>query len=173
MNEWRKHPKLKGKFHPEYPDDVQVLVHDGGPRLTTHRPEGVWVRVTACAGSVFTGTVLNQPHQLTSVREGSTIKFIAPEGGQHPLMVTEKYLCERPNWIIHPCQKCGLTELFDPPSDLMRVVFPNVPEGSIMEMFTAFCGACGGVQVVQYRDAQIEEHPVSEAGQKKWWQFWK
>jgi hypothetical protein len=164
---------LKGKFHPEYPDDVQVLVHDGGPRLTDHRPELVWVRVTACTGSVFEGTVLNQPKQLTSIQEGSVITFLVPDDGQHPLMVTEKYLQERPDWIVYPCERCGLTELFDAPSDLMRVVFPDMPEGSIMEMFTAFCGACGGVQVVQYKDAQIED--LSQLGEtrKKWWQFWK
>ena len=173
MNEWQNHPKLKDKLHPEYSDDVQVLVHDGGPRLTDHRPELVWVRVTACAGSVFKGTVLNRPQQLTSIQEGSDITFLVPDGGQHPLMVTGKYLQERPDWIVHPCQQCGLTDLFDPPSDLMRVVFPNMPEGLIMEMFTAFCGACGGVQVVQYKGAQIENHPQLGETQKKWWQFWK
>ena len=122
---------------------------------------------------MFNGTVLNQPKQLASIQEGSVITFIAPDGGAHPLMVTEKYLRERPDWIIHPCEKCGLTELFDAPSDMMRVVFPNTPEGSIIEMFTAFCGACGGTQVVLHKDLEIEGiHQVGEI-HKKWWQFWK
>jgi hypothetical protein len=170
---WRNHPKLKGKFHPEYPDDVQVLVHDGGPRLTDHRPELVWVRVTTCTGSVFKGTVLNQPKQLTSIQEGSVVAFLVPDGGQHPLMVTEKYLQERPDWIVHPCQQCGLTELFDAPSDLMRVVFPDLPDGSTMGIFTAFCGLCRGVQVVQHKDAQVEDLSHLGETKKKWWQFWK
>ncbi len=175
MNEWHNHPKLKGKFHPEYPDDVQVIVHDGGPRLTRRSPELVWVRITASAGSVLTGTVLNQPRQLTSIQKGSVIRFLVPDGGQHPLMVTEKYLQERPAWTVHPCQECGLTELFDAPSDLMRVVFPNMPAESIMEMFTAICGACGGVQVIQYRDAQFENkaRPRLAANPREWWQFWR
>ncbi len=42
---WRGHPLLKGRFHPEYPDDLQVLIYDGGPRLSKHPPEVVWVRV--------------------------------------------------------------------------------------------------------------------------------
>jgi hypothetical protein len=31
---WRDDPLLKGRFHPDFPDDLQVVVHDGGPRLT-------------------------------------------------------------------------------------------------------------------------------------------
>jgi hypothetical protein len=57
---WRTHPKLKGRFLPEHPDDLQVIVHDGGPRVTDKRPEAVWVTITGCDGDVFTGRVLNQ-----------------------------------------------------------------------------------------------------------------
>ena len=170
--EWRDHPKLRGRFHPEYPDDVQVIVHDGGPRLTNHRPELIWVRITHWDGSLFHGTVLNQPEQLSSVLQGSEIQFLVPDGGEHPLMVTDKYLGERAFWIIQPCDKCGLSELFDAPSDLLRVVFRGAPPDSMMEMFTAFCGACGGVQLVQHRDAQLEEDSL-EQQEKKWWKFWK
>ncbi len=51
MNEierpWRSDPALVGKFHPSYPDHLQVLVHDGEPRRTAHQPELCWVRVVA------------------------------------------------------------------------------------------------------------------------------
>ena len=171
-HEWRDHPKLRGRFHPEYPDDVQVIVHDGGPRLTNHRPELIWVRIIHWDGNLFRGTVLNQPEQLSSVSQGSEIQFLVPDGGEHPLMVTDKYLGERGYWIIQPCDQCGLSELFDAPSDLMRVVFSGAPPDSAMEMFTAFCGACGGVQVVQHREEQIEENSP-EQQERKWWQFWK
>ena len=124
-HEWRQHPRLRGRFHPDYPDDLQVLVHDGGPRITENRPELVWVRVIGNDHDVFVGAVLNQPHQLESITQASQIRFIVPDGGEHPLLVTPKYLQERPDWIIQPCHKCGLSELFDAPSDLMRVVFPN------------------------------------------------
>jgi len=60
-NECRNHPKLHSRFHPEYPDDVQVIVHEGGPRITDRRPEVVWVRVIGVERDVFTGEVLNEP----------------------------------------------------------------------------------------------------------------
>ena len=144
---WTKHPRLQGRFHPQYPDDVQVVIHDGGPRLTHLAPEVVWVRIGDGEGDLFTGTVLNQPITLTTVSSGSSIRFKVPASGELPLMVTEKYLLERSDWIIHACDRCGLTELFDAPSDLIRIVFPSGPEQ--LEMFTAICGWCGGVQLVQ------------------------
>ena len=150
-NPWRNDPRLLGRFHPEYPDDVQVIVHDGGPRTTDRRPEIVWVRVIGCDGEVFRGQVLNRPDQLEMVKQGDFIKFIVPESGAYPILVREQYLKERENWIIYPCNKCGLTELFEPPSELIKIVFPNIPEGpegSIVS-FTAFCGACGGILVVE------------------------
>jgi len=154
--EWRSHPKLQGRFHPEFPDDIQVLVHDGGSRLTNHGAELVWVTIVRCDANVFCGTVLNEPVQLSSVSQGSEIQFLIPDGGEHPLMVTDKYLRERASWIIDPCRKCGLSELFDAPSDLIRVVFSNNPPDSVVEVFTVFCGACGGVQVVQHKDFQLD-----------------
>ena len=169
MTEWRNHPRLEGKFHPEFPDDIEVMIHDGGPRFSKKRPEVAWIRVTGLQGDVFIGTVLNAPHQLDSVSEGSTIRFIVPEGGQYPLMVSEKYLSERGNVIIHPCGKCGLTELFDAPSDLRKVVFPETNEDDIQVYFTAFCGACGGSLVIEDKEGMAQVKKLT----KKWWEFWK
>jgi hypothetical protein len=173
-HEWRQHPKLRERFHPEAPDDLQVIVHDGGPRLSKKSPELVWVTVTAADGrDVFTGRVLNQPQQLKSVSQGTFIKFIAP-AGDHLVMVNEKYLAERDRWNIHGCNKCGFNELFDAPSDLMRAIFPDLPADASMEMFTSFCGICGGVQVIQDKDAQpIEDEGMPETKPRKWWQFWR
>lgn len=155
--EWRKHPKLQGRFHPEYPDDVQVIVHDGGPRVTDRRPEGVWVTVTDCTGDVFKGRVLNQPNHLKTVKQDDIILFIVPERGEFPIQVTPKYLEERKSWTVLPCKRCGLSELFDAPSDLLRIVFPETALSSTLETFTAFCGACGGIQVVVRKGSSLEK----------------
>lgn len=173
-NNWRHHPKLQGRFHPDHPDDIQVVVHDGGPRMTDRSPEHVWVRITGVDGDVFTGEVLNQPHQLTSVGQGTLIRFLVPDGGEYALQVRDQYLRERADWIIHPCTQCGLSELFDPPSVLMDKVFPEIPEAAVVAMFTAFCGLCGGAQVVEHRDeGERSEETEGPSSKKKWWQFWK
>jgi hypothetical protein len=100
-------------------------------------------------GEVFQGRVLNQPHHLQSVRQWSEIKFVAAVGAEFPVMVTDKYLKEREEWIVHPCNKCGFSELFDAPLDFVRVVFPRMSSDAQMNMFTAFCPLCGGVQGVK------------------------
>ncbi|MGA2363093.1 MAG: hypothetical protein ABSG73_11615 [Candidatus Aminicenantales bacterium] len=172
---WRNDPGLKGKFHPEFPDDIQVLVHEGGARIAKHPPEGMWVRVTGSLEGVYTGIVLNTPFGLTNVHKGLVIKFLMPQGGAHPVMVTDKYLAERDRWVIHPCNKCGLTELLDAPSDFVRVVFPNLPKNEVSVSFTSKCSACSeGVQVVEIKDIPIEAGSPSpgKAG-KKWRWFWK
>lgn len=172
---WRRHPKLMGRFLPDYPDDLQVIVHDGGPRVTQRAPEAVWVRVMGVAGDVFNGQVLNQPHHLESVQQGSEIQFTVADGAELPVMVTDKYLAERKEWVIHPCRKCGFSELFDAPSDLIRVVFPNAPLDAQVSMFTAFCPLCGGVQGVASRSDAVshdgEATPPPRA-KRPWWKFW-
>jgi hypothetical protein len=173
---WRQHPGLRGRFHPESLDDLQVVVHDGGPRMSTHRAELVWVRVSGVDGEVFHGQLLNQPHHLKSVRMGDDVQFLVPTSGKHPLMVTEKYLRERADWVIHACNKCGLSELFDAPSDLIAKIFPDLPADVKMSAFTTFCGHCGGIQVVHRPDANPENLELArepDAPTKKWWQFWK
>jgi hypothetical protein len=168
---WRTHPKLKGHFLPEHPDDLQVVVHDGGPRITDRRPEAVWVTVTGCDDDVFIGRILNQPTQLRSVQQGQQIRFVMPLGCEHPVLVTDKYLRERSSWRIHPCQKCGFSELFDAPSDLMRVVFPNIPKDAVMEAFTSFCPLFGGVQALEFGEAS-EESGQPPPQKKPWWKIW-
>ena len=147
---WRSHPRLAARFNPQYPDDLQVVIHEGGPRLSKSVPELVWVSVSREESeNVFAGRILNQPHNLKSLRQGDEIKFIVPEVGQYPLLTTDKYLKEKAHWKIHGCRKCGLTELFDAPTDLVRIIFPHIKSEAEVEMFTSFCGLCGGIQGIE------------------------
>ena len=151
---WHEHPKLQGRLDADYPDDLQVIVHDGGPYTSNSGPELVWVRITGCQDEIFSGVVLNKPDQLQNISQGSEILFVVPEGGQYPLQVTPKYLQERPSWrLLMPCKKCGLTELFDPPSDLLATSFPNISADSLSQgfTFTTRCGSCGGGLVVRLK----------------------
>jgi hypothetical protein len=157
---WHRDPLLTGKFHNQYPDDIQALVHDGDPRRTRRGPELCWVRMQRIERAptrqvestfepsrhVYIAELLNQPHTLTSVNRGDRIKVISVHGLPHPLHVTEEYLAERESWTITPCDKCGASECFDPPSVMAAVRFPDAPADSVIEAFTSFCSHCGGIQ---------------------------
>ena len=169
MPVWREDPYLKNRFHPTYPDDVQVLIHNGGPRMSDRTPELVWVRVLRQMPDHFEGVILNQPENLENLKQGDLIWFITSESSPHPLYVTQKYLDQRKQWTITPCDKCGFSELFDAPMELIDKVFPERPHNCTPEGFTTFCAYCGGVQIVFKSDLDdMEVEP-----DRKWWQFWK
>lgn len=147
---WREHPNIRDRFSPDYPDHTVVVIHDGGPRFSPLDPEIALVKVTGFHGDVFAGTLSSKPQRLGSVAQGDQIKFLAP-AGKYLVMATEKYLQERPDWIIMPCNQCGLDELLDAPSDLIRVIFPDLPEGDVLTAFSSVCGICRGIQVVRAR----------------------
>ena len=114
----------------------------------------MWVRVTECQDEIFSGVLRNKPFQLESVAEGSVIQFLVPGGGPYPLRVTHHYLQERSSWrLLMPCNKCGLTELFDPPSQLLTASFPKVTADQLSRgfTFTTRCGWCGGGMVVRLK----------------------
>ena len=48
--------------------------------------------------TVYTAELLNQPHNLTSIRRGDAVRFYADAGCEHPLMVTQEYLAARGEW---------------------------------------------------------------------------
>jgi DNA-directed RNA polymerase subunit RPC12/RpoP len=172
---WRNDPALKGKLHPEYPDDIQVIIHEGGRRFAKHPAEGIWVRVTGSKSGVYSGIILNTPVGLTNVRHGAAIKFVMPLVGEHPIMVTDKYLEERDHWVIHPCDKCGFAELYDAPSDFLRVAFPNKSQDEIQMWFSYKCVRCpNGFQLVENKDVPAVAKPsLSRLFKKKRWKFWK
>jgi hypothetical protein len=162
IGDWTTHPSLRGRFSSQYPDDLQVVVHDGHPPLSKIPAELIWVRVTGILPdvkvfggkghlTVFRGIVLNKPHRLVTVSHGSEIKFVMPETGPHPLYVTHEYLSERRFWrLLAGCKECGMSELLSPASELAKHLFPEMdkpPSGGFI--FTTRCGICGGGQVVR------------------------
>lgn len=173
MTSWRNDPDLAGKLLPQHPDDLQVLVHDGEPRRTQRNPEACWVKITGTAGTlrspvttgggppgpptpdrvrwlertIYTGQLLNQPHQLASVAQGATVRFVHAPGIPHPLLVTQAYEAERGRWAVTPCDRCGADQMLDPPSVMARTRFPDAPPGAEPVAFTAFC-PCGGTMML-------------------------
>jgi hypothetical protein len=169
---WRNDRDLVGKLHPQHPDDVQVIVHDGEPRRTRKSPEACWVRITGTGGvlrsplaqrgataaptpsnvqwlerTIYTGQLLNQPHGLTTVREGATVRFVHAPGIPNPLMITPGYESERPRWAVTPCDRCGADQALDPMSVMAKTRFPDMPPDAAPVAFTAFC-PCGGTMML-------------------------
>ena len=143
---WRADPALRGRFHRSFPDDLQVLVHDGDPRRTGRQTELCWLRVVdledVAGRRLYLGELLSTPRQLTSVRQGDRLRFLPAPGGRYPLQVTDAYLAERAGWRITPCTGCGLAETLDPPSVMAATRFPSA-DGPVVS-FTAHCPACKG-----------------------------
>ena len=151
MENLERHPFLKGRGQANHPNDIKVLIHDGGPKITEKCPELAWVTITGLEDRWVLGRIITEPKNLNSVFKGAQIKLVAFSTEYPPVLVTDKYIAESAKWEITPCDSCGFTDLFDAPSDLIKASYPNIPEDTIVEIFTSFCGVCGGIQVSQMR----------------------
>lgn len=177
---WRQDPLLVGRFHPKHLDDLQVVVHDGGPRMSAIPPELMWVRLHEVALAfgpdwrTYRGVLLNQPQRLPNLNVGAELLVLPVRGSPHPIRTSMHYLVERAEYDVIPCNKCGFSELFDPPSTLIAKIFPNIPEGSRMERFTTFCPICGGAQeVVAHAGGEQAESDLEMTNPpERWWKDW-
>lgn len=179
---WRSDPHLQGRFAPGFPDDVQVMVHDGEPRRVKRQVELCWVRLVAQEPSprrlliqnkdatplspqqfdaaaqgraLYRGRLLNTPTQLHDVKAGDELLLLSGAGVGHPVMVTPEYLQQRPLWGIQPCSTCGFSEALDPPLVLVKTRFPDLKPDEAMEHFTSFCPlGCGGMQLFSLERTQ-------------------
>jgi hypothetical protein len=164
---WHDDPNLQGRFHPQYPDDLQVVLHEGSFRFTRAKPEIVWGRIQLGLEFEFEGnppqivrayraSLLNQPVQLKTFKVGQDIMLVAHKSYKLPIYVTHEYVADRAQYHITPCNECGLPELFDPISKLVEHSFPGMKETLKKEegafpMFTSFCPVCGGTMVVKHK----------------------
>lgn len=139
---WRAAPALAGRFTvPGYPDDLQVLVHDGGPKFTESPLELIWARVVSQEGCDFFAIAANQPTGVHAVRHGEMFAFRASAGLPHPLMVSADYRRERSRASIEPCERCGADELLDPPSRLVAHAFGDgdIPPTAVLNERCWWC----------------------------------
>ena len=166
---WRHDPALLERLHRSYPDDVQVVVHDGEPRRTGRRTEACWVRIDGWEDGaarpvtgrepptrVYRATLLSRPHHLESIAAGGRLRLIASSGGRYPVMVTDLYLDERPAWRFTPCTGCGLHEGLDPPTVMAATRFPELEAEARPLMFTARCTACEGMLTLVRTDLPVD-----------------
>lgn len=166
MNIWHKDAALKGRFHPQYPDDLQVLVHEGSFRFTETSPEVMWARVFGLfeittnegrTAQAYKAILLNQSNQLKTLKIEQEILFVAHSNYKYPIRVTQDYLVERASYVIEPCMQCGLPETFDPITKLLEHSFPDLKrmldsDKRLQPSFTSFCPLCGGTMLVRHKE---------------------
>ena len=154
MAVWHDDPDLQGRFHPQYPDDLQVLVHEGSFRFTDSPPEIMWARIFARLewtnfdgkeGYAYKAQILNQPRSLKTLKLGDEILFSAHKGYAYAVRVTHQYIMQLDYCEITPCNKCGLPDLFDAPADLIAKTFPDLAAQARENIlaFNSFCPLCG------------------------------
>ena len=174
---WRNNPIFKGKFHPEYPDDLQVLIHAGNPRFSGKRPEAVWVRITRNQDTVYFGNILNKPQFLDNLHQGDEISFLKVESAPFPFLISPNYVDDRKKWVISPCDKCGFAEMFEPPSKKVESFMKEnqITEENVPIMMTTFCPLCGGAQILGKigTEAETKLRDFKLVAKKRWWMFWK
>lgn len=84
---WRSDPRLVGRFHPDFPDDVQVWIYKGTLENMRGTPELVWVRLWSCTEDECEGRMLNEPFDIKSMHEGDMIRFGKDAGAQEFLVM--------------------------------------------------------------------------------------
>ena len=147
---WRSDPNLKGRFHPEFPDDLQALFYDYESIPRRPDREMMWVQLTRqVTAGVYEGTLLNQPNELTGVRQNDQVMIRVAPGMSYPVYLPTRAARDRDGWGAL-CQKCGFDMLPCPPAGLIDTQFPNRPEDGQgeMQMFTTRCWACGQTMMV-------------------------
>jgi len=73
---WRSAEGLAHRWHPEFPDDLLVvLITEREPQLY---PEVIWVRVFDCDGLRCRGGLINQPHR-GGLKIGNVVRFDASD----------------------------------------------------------------------------------------------
>lgn len=79
---WRNHEAMQERFHPEFPDDVEVCFAVRG----TARLETTWVSVIAvdAESERYLGVLLNQPNEVPELLLGDNVVF-APAAKGRPM----------------------------------------------------------------------------------------
>lgn len=75
---WRSDPRLQGRFHPDYPDDIQALI--GTQTADGLYPEQVWVGIRGCGDETCRAALLNQPSVAPLTRGDPLVVDIADLG---------------------------------------------------------------------------------------------
>jgi hypothetical protein len=136
---WRSDPLLAGKFHPQYPDDLEATFVLIGKKTL----EKMWVRLDEAVPKVgFRGNLLNTSHFEPSLAAG--VRVMVRPSRSHPpaLWVPDGPAADNLLTYSSVCEKCGFDLVFIPMSELAKMQFPDAPPGAVFERMTTRCLMC-------------------------------
>lgn len=168
--------------------DFRVLLHQGGPRpaesvlrrtggrierlavepaVEPPVPELVAARIVGQEGRAFRVELAEPPQFLKAFAQGGQLLIFRMPTLEKPFLVSEAYVAERKQWTISPCSVCGFSELFEPPSELLRSAL-RIPSPELVEGFSWRCPlpGCSGTILV---DRSLSGPAVVTAGTPAEW----
>lgn len=145
---WTKDPYFKGRFHPQFPNDVQGVFFFPASR----KAEQMWVRLereTPVAGT-YEGALLNTAHLEPTLKEGTRVRLRGAEGASGPVWVSDVTAQNLATWDAR-CEACGFDLVLEPVEVLIARSFPDSPAGTVFEALTTRCAMCRQTQVLQQK----------------------
>jgi len=145
---WHVDPFFAGRFHPEYPSDLEVLFF----LPASQKVEQMWVQLDRVASEgTYEGTLLNTSHFEPTLTQGTRVTVRGAKGAKGPLWVSPSMQANAAGWTS-VCQSCGFDALFEPVQALVARTFPDAPPGAEMLNFTTRCPMCNETMLVGKRE---------------------
>ncbi len=146
---WRNDPVLSDRFHPDYPDDLQVTF------FFTNGTEAMWVRTTGVDLKIggYEGTLLNDPSaEGTGLAQGARVAYRVAKGTPDPVWVSPVARANLDGWESE-CTRCGFDLLFESVEEITARQFNEKHD---FFAFTTRCSMCGGTMLVKRPGAPIQ-----------------
>ncbi len=143
---WRTNPVLRGRFHPEHPDDIEANFL----QLRQRTIERMWGQLHAPIEDLgFVGKLLNSSQLVPDLASGVDV-LVRPSTSHPPLVFVPVVAAENLRDWSSTCGVCGFELVLIPMQELIRMQFPNAPPNSLPERFTTRCAMCeSAMQVVR------------------------
>lgn len=149
---WRSDPALRGRFHPQCPDDLEGLLFFPLARQV----ERVWIRLESVDAAIggYAGQLLNTPHAppaqhgSVALAAGKPVGLRVTPGSKDPIVIPPDV---RANLLAFrgACEACGWDLLLEAAESVWRRQFPDAPAGASPVAFTTRCAMCGGTQALE------------------------
>ncbi len=148
---WREDPRLAGKLHPQFRDDVQARFH----LVASQKIELMWVRLDRAVPELdaYEGALLNTAHHDSELRAGTRVRVRVAPGVKEPVWLSPVALANQLAWTAR-CTACGFDLVLTPIDELAQRQFAALPPGSTLEALTTRCATCGQTQLLERREVR-------------------